>query len=107
MQVVTTDANGNLATDGGKIFDDLTKINRHLNNLDSGVAMALAMTGGFLPDNKSFALAANYGFYNGKSGFATSAFMRMAPNIVASGAIGAGFADDTKVGGRVGVQISW
>ena len=41
-----------------------------VNRANSGVAMAMAMGGGFLPDNKKFAVAANYGAFAGESGLA-------------------------------------
>lgn len=42
LQVVTTDANGNLASDGGLIFDAIDQIGQGLEQANEGVALAFS-----------------------------------------------------------------
>ncbi len=70
--------------------------------------MAMAMGGGFLPDSKKFAVAANYGTFAGQSAFALTGLVRISDNIVASGAFAYGTGDQAnQFGGRAGVQFAW
>ena len=107
IEVVTSDQSGHLATDGGFIFKQLKDINNHLKDTDFGVAMALAMSGAFLPDHSQVALAANYGNFDGVSAFAASGVIRIVGDTVLTGGVGVGFGDLQKVGGRVGIQTAW
>jgi hypothetical protein len=79
-----------------------------INRADSGVAMSMAMAGGFLPDNKQFALAANYGAFGGESGLALTGLYRVTGNVVISGSAGYGVGPDAgQFGGRIGMQYAW
>jgi trimeric autotransporter adhesin len=87
---VTSDAGGNLATstlaglglassaDISAINAQLAGINNRLDDLTnrsnraSGVAMALAVTGGYLPESKNFAVAVNYGTFERQNAAALS-----------------------------------
>jgi hypothetical protein len=69
--------------------------------------MAMAMGGGFLPDNKKFAFAVNYGAFSGQSGAAFTGLARVTDNIVASAALGYGFDGSAQFGGRAGLQFAW
>ncbi len=70
--------------------------------------MAMAMGGGFLPDNKRFALATNYGTFAGQSAVAMTAFARLSDNVVLSGSASYGLRSDvSQFGGRVGMQVAW
>jgi autotransporter adhesin len=75
---------------------------------NSGIAMAMAMGGGFLPDNKHFAVASNYGTFAGQSAVAMTALARLSDNVVLSGSASYGVRTDVnQFGGRVGVQMAW
>ena len=79
-----------------------------INQANAGVAMAMAMGGGFLPDNKSFAVAANYGTFSGQNAMGLTGLLRASNNIVLSGSLGFTPVNSTnEFGGRVGVQYSW
>jgi len=66
------------------------------------------MGGGFLPDNKKFALATNYGAFGGQSAVAVTGLMRITDNVVLSGAAGYGMGPDaSRFGGRAGLQFAW
>ena len=67
---MTTDAKGNLASDGGAIFNNinnlnsqigsinqnLNQLNQDIKRLDGGIAMAMALGGAYLPEHQRFAL---------------------------------------------------
>ena len=68
----------------------------------------MAMGGGFLPDNKTLAVAANYGTFAGGNAMGLTGLYRLTGNIVVSGSMGvAPVNNTTEFGGRVGVQYSW
>jgi hypothetical protein len=70
--------------------------------------MAMAMGGGFLPDNKKFAVATNYGTFAGQSALALTGLMRISNNFVVSRSASYGVGDQAnQFGGRVGMQVAW
>jgi trimeric autotransporter adhesin len=90
------------------VQSQITGLQSQVNRADSGVAMAMAMGGGFLPDNKKFALGMNYGTFSGESGFALTGLYRLTGNVVVSGSAGYGMGPDaSQFGGRAGVQFAW
>jgi autotransporter adhesin len=123
VQVVTSDAGGNLATmdiaalaGGGA---DLTEINSRLDGHDrrldqhdrkiekntEGIAIALAMAGvPTLTQSETFAMSANWGTFEGENGFAAGGALRVGQNMQVNG--GLGFGGET-VGGRAGVRLGW
>nr|WP_168195714.1 YadA-like family protein [Bradyrhizobium sp. NAS80.1] len=115
LQVVTSDANGNLATDGGAIFNNINNLNQQVANitqdvrrLDGGVAMAMALGGVYLPEHQRVALHANLGFYNGAQAFGIQGVARINQTFTVNG----GVAFDVSgrgngVGGRVGMSAGW
>ena len=126
MQIVTSDANGNLATsslaglglassaDINAINGQLAGINARLDDLTSrsnkaytGVAMAFAMAGvpTLLP-NESFAMTMNWGNFQSANGLALNAAVRIGNNVQLNGGVGYG-PNESLVGGRVGVRVGW
>jgi hypothetical protein len=119
VSFVTTDAAGNLAAStfnpgSVAVLDGrVTNLENSVNNLNfnvrkafEGAAVAIAMGGSALPDNKRFAISANWGNFSGENAFGGMAQMRISNNFVANAAIGAGFARGG-VGGRVGGTFAW
>ena len=110
LQVVTSDANGNLATDNGEIFKQLDK-NRE------GVALALAAVNPDLTGNERFGVSANWGGFDGANAFGMGFegvlghnFITQGDRVAVTGGFGVGFADgeaDDVWGGRVGAQWTW
>ena len=99
---------GQLSSVATGFQSQLGGLQSQVNRANSGVAMAMAMGGGFLPDNKKFAVAANYGAFAGESGIALTALARLTDNVVLSGSAGYGEGPDAdQFGGRVGVQFAW
>jgi hypothetical protein len=100
VEIVTSDANGNLATDGGRVFDEL-------DDLEEGVAMAMALPGvGFLPDGKAGAVNASFGAYKGAFAIAGSAAFKLTDNLQLDGGIAVGL-DSGDFGGRGGITFAW
>jgi trimeric autotransporter adhesin len=118
LEIVTSDAAGNLATDGGQLFNQLdqqqTQIDRlgdDIDRVESGVAVALSSVGPDLTGAERFGLSLNGGFFEGGSaigGGATAVVWRgNAARVALTGGIGVGLDDDDAVGGRVGGQFTW
>ena len=124
-QIVTSDASGNLATstlaglgiassaDISAINSQLAGINNRLDDLTnrsnkaySGVAMALAMTGGYLPDHKNFAVAINYGTFERQNAAALSSYFRLNDHVVLSGGVSYGV-EQKQFSGRAGMLFAW
>jgi autotransporter adhesin len=126
LQIVTSDASGTLGTntaaglglattsDISAINAELGGINARLNDLDSrtskalnGVAMAFAMSGvPWLDRTERFAVAANWGTFQGTNGLALNAALRLGTNVQANGGIAYGV-NGGGVGGRAGVRVGF
>ncbi len=91
---------------GCSLYGSVARLDDRVDVANGGVAMAMAMAGGFLPDNKRFAMAVNYGTYGGQSAVAVSGFVRLDQNWVVSASAGYGANVDT-FGGRVGLLTAW
>jgi hypothetical protein len=114
LEIVTSDANGNLATDGGQFFNQLNNDLKRIDENQSGIALAMAMQNPDLTGNERFGMAANYGNFEGANGLGMSLMGVLGNNFVAkgdrlaiSGGFGVGFEEgdgDNVYGGRVGLQ---
>jgi autotransporter adhesin len=110
VSFVTTDAQGNLATDGGAITSQINQAFKRLDENAQGIAIALAMGGIYVPESKLFSFAAGYGTFDGANAFATQLAFRLDANTILTGGVGVGLENNdapTKMGGRVGFQVSW
>lgn len=124
--LVTSNAGGDLAAYtfselGLASSDDLASINARLGQVDQrldgldersdkalqGVAMAFALAGSpSLAEHETFAISGNWGGYQGKSGMAFGAALKLDPHIQLNGGMAYGMNDGT-VGGRAGVRLGW
>ena len=115
LEVVTTDADGNLASDGGQIF-------RELGELGAGIAIATALENPDLVGGETFGISANFGFFEGSTAMALSAigvlghdFMGGGERWAISGGVGVSLNENEfggqntnrTIGGRAGVQVTW
>jgi hypothetical protein len=115
LEVVTTDSQGHLASDGGEIF---SKLGEH----GAGIAIAVAMENPDLVGAETFGLAANIGFFDGNTALALSAMGVIGHNFMGgnerwavSGGVGVSLNEnefggqdaDRTVAGRAGIQVSW
>ena len=115
LELVTTDEDGHLASDGGEIFN---RLGEH----GAGIAIAMAVENPDLVANETFGLSANVGFFEGNTALGIAAmgvlghdFMGGGERWALSGGVGfslnekdyGGHSTDRTVGGRAGVQVSW
>ena len=125
LEVVTSDAGGNLATDGGEIFNRLDENDKRLDNAfrrigqsDAGVALALAAVNPDLVDGERFGVSANWGTFEGSNAFGMGFqgvlghdWLAQGDRWAITGGFGVGFVDgndgDDVWGGRVGGQWTW
>ena len=66
----------------------------------------MALGGGYLPDNKRYAITANWGGYHGTSAFGVMGLLRITDNLVIDGGVGFGVSHGD-VGGRAGLTYAW
>ena len=115
LEVATSDALGNMATDGGLIFQTLSED-------QAGIAIAMAMPMPALQANESFGVTVNLGAFKQSRALGMSAMGVVNRNVFGGGerlSLNAGFGFSTTektfgghnagttTGGRVGVQLSW
>src|SRR5262249_46130768 len=120
---VTTDANGNLAAtnfgpqniaglsasvaalqQGFSIVQE--NLQHGLNQAYEGTAVAIAMSGSALPDNKRFAITTNWGNFRGTNAMSLIVQARVSDNIVANAAFSGGF-QYGGYGTRAGLTFAW
>jgi len=117
LEVVTTDANGNLASDGGVTFEQIATNTQ-------GVAMAIAMENPDLVGGESFGIAAHWGHFNEANAIGIAAMGVLTRDLfedgsgarlAISGSVGFSLDDedlfgqeaDNEVAFRAGGQITW
>ena len=115
LDIVTTDAAGHLASDGGSVFNALSK-------LEAGVAIAMSQQNPDLVASENFGIAMNAGFFDQSQALGFSAEAVAARNLFGfhdrlafSGGVGFSLNEptfgnrtaDTQVGGHVGAQLTW
>jgi hypothetical protein len=121
--IVTTDANGNLAATSLSI-PSLSNLNANvsalqqnvallqenlqhgLNQAYEGTAVAIAMSGSALPDNKRFAITTNWGNFRGTNAMSFIAQARISDNVVANAGFAGGF-QYGGIGSRAGLTFAW
>jgi autotransporter adhesin len=92
---------------------NVSQLNSSVASLSSGItrayegsAIAMALGGGFIPDNKRYAITANWGGYHGTSAFGVIGLFRVSDNLIVDGGVGVGVSRGD-VGGRVGLTYAW
>ncbi|MDQ0302763.1 autotransporter adhesin [Ancylobacter polymorphus] len=107
VQIVTTDAVGNLASASTAELFDLRPVWAEIDRVSEGVAMAMAMDTPTLPNGKNMAVSAQWGTFGGQNALALSSIARIADDsFFVTGAIGVGFNEGT-VGGKAGLLFAW
>jgi hypothetical protein len=118
LEIVTTDAAGNLASDGGSVFQELDRLRaqdqrlrKDINTVESGVAVALSAVGPDLTGAERFGLSLNWGGFEGSSaiggGVTGVVYQGVTSRLALTGGLGVGVNGDDAVGGRVGGQWTW
>ena len=98
-QLLTTDGNGNIASDGGSYA-------RTIDENTEGVAMAMAMDAPDLRQHERFALKGNWGNFEGENALAFTGTVRLSQRVSFDAGIGIG-TNHGNVGGRAGLRIGW
>lgn len=107
LQVVTTDASGNLASASVSQLFGLDDIYRDIDRVQEGVAMAIAMDTPHLPYGKNVAVSAQWGTFAGQNAMAFSGIARlMDDNLFLTGGVGVGLNEGT-IGGKAGLMMAW
>ena len=111
--MVTTDASGNLASDGGATWaamtqnrSDIVRNSEDIERNSRGVALAMALKSPFVPLDRKFALSIGVGAFEGESAAALSAAFRASEKLQYEFAIGTG-TSGTGIGGRAGMTAVW
>lgn len=113
LQLPTTDAAGNLASDGGATFKAISR-------LRAGVALSLSATPPVLAHGEKFGMRFGWGTFDGANAVGMSVIGVLAEGIFSKsdrlaldGGVGFGFGsfmgyrESAVVGGRAGVQLTW
>ena len=114
LELLTTDAAGHLASDGGDVFRAIAK-------LQAGVAVALAAEAPSLTTAENFGMRIGWGNFEGDAnavaisaiGVVCRSCFSAGDRIAIDGSVGAGWSDyksysaGNSVGGRAGVQWTW
>jgi YadA head domain repeat (2 copies)/YadA-like membrane anchor domain len=116
--LVTSDSAGHLATsnfnpqsitalqsDVASLQSQVVNLNGDIKRSYEGTAIAIALGGSTLPDNKRFAISANWGGFRGENAAGFTGLLRLNEDWVANGGVGFGFGRGG-VGGRAGVTYS-
>jgi hypothetical protein len=106
LQLVTSDGNGNLATDGGRLYSQLEDLEDNYDELAEGVAMSLALQSPAVPAGSTFAISGGIGHFDKSQSLAVAGAYRTSERVLWSGGLGVGL-DEGKVGARLGVSYSW
>ncbi len=84
----------------------VNQVNQRVDTANAGVAMAMALAGGFLPDQKTFAIGFNYGTFQRQNAAAISTHLRLSEHVVLSGGLSYGV-EAQQFGGRAGMLFAW
>jgi hypothetical protein len=123
---VTSDASGNLATTSFSVQgitslqtnvaalqsnvallqQDVVQLRTNVRQAFEGTAVAIALGGGYLPENKRFAISTNWGTFRGENAASVIAHLRVNDFLVLNGGFASGF-QHGGVGGRVGATFAW
>lgn len=112
-QLVTTDANGNLATDGGAIQSQINALGKRDDELAEGIAISLALNLPIFHAGQTFAVNVGWGGFDGENalGFTAAGVVNQGglgpgSTVTLYGGVGAGGNEGT-VAGKSGVSFGF
>jgi hypothetical protein len=79
---------------------------RKIDRTSQGVALAIAMGGGFLSDDKKFSLWGAWGNFDGFNALAAQSYLRLSDDVILNAGASFGM-EDKVVGTRVGIGIQF
>jgi len=111
--VLTTDANGNIAGDGGALFNSFSSARQDIDDNREGVALAIALDAPDFVSGETFGMKMKLATFEGETAFGFSAAGVIAQDVFGQGTrltvdagVGVGASEGT-VGGGVGMQLTW
>jgi hypothetical protein len=104
LGLVTTDSNGNLASDPG-LYNQIGKNAEGIAKNTSGISMAMALGDFWVPENKNMAFGLNVGTFDGTWAIAGNLGGKVNDNLYLTGGVALGNNGD--VGGRLGGEVAW
>ena len=99
---IASQTNGQLAT----LTNGLNNAFKRIDKAGQGVAVAIALGGGFLADDKDFSLWGGWGNYDGYNAFGAQSYLRLSNDIYLNAGVSFGLEENT-VGTRVGFGIQF
>ena len=105
IEVLTTDANGNLASDGGAFSAGLSSVRDDVDENTGGIALALATSNiPALNHGERISIGLGFGTFGGETGYAGGANIRITDRITARASFGG--TSQGGIGGGGGIAIS-
>jgi hypothetical protein len=86
-----------------------TGLNTAFNRIErnsQGVALAIAMGGGYLSDHSKFSLWGGWGNFDGYNALAAQSYLRLSDDVVINGGVSFGL-EENLVGTRIGIGIQF
>lgn len=113
LEMVTTDKNGNLGTDGGATNRAITAntalLSQHSATLEEharGIAIAMALPDAWIESNKRFAIAGSVGGFGDETALGAAAILRLDDVWSVNGKLGSDTSFE-EFGWQVGARASW
>jgi hypothetical protein len=113
IEVVTSDQNGNLATDGGYFQSQIDALGQRDKELAEGIAISLALAQPMFQPGQSFAMRVGWGNFDGSNAVGVTGAGVLAKNafgpgttVVLDGGIGWG-SNENQIAGRAGLTFGW
>lgn len=84
----------------------IDRVNQRVDVANEGVAMAMALSSPYVPEDKTFALSGGWGTFEGKNAFGLSGAVRATEYLQFDAGVAYG-ASTSSVGGRMGATLAW
>ncbi len=84
----------------------IDRVNQRVDVAHEGVAMAMALSSPYVPQDKTFALSGGWGTFEGKNAFGLSGAVRATEYLQFDAGVAYG-ASSASVGGRMGATLAW
>lgn len=84
----------------------IDRVNQRVDVAHEGVAMAMALSSPYVPEDKTFALSGGWGTFEGKNAFGLSGAVRATEYLQFDAGVAYG-ASTASVGGRMGATLAW
>lgn len=106
LELVTTDSEGRLASDGGAVFARLNAYEGKLEQHAKGIAIAMSLPDAWIESNKRFAIAGSVGGFDGETALGAAAILRLDDVWSVNGKLGSDTSFE-EFGWQLGARASW